>query len=94
MHLSTVLLKQNTLSSSRMPEYDLDKLKGKVQTTMKVVILPFKAIRVKGHIKLNIHSKVINVLIEPTLSYSHYIALVQAYGVVQLGSQEINIHAI
>ena len=74
-----------------MPEYDLDKVKGKVQTTMKVVILPFKTIVVKGQVQLNMHSVHINVLIEPTLGYSQHIATFQTCRVLQLGSGKINI---
>ena len=33
VHLSTVLSKQNALTSSSMPEYDLDEVKGKVKMT-------------------------------------------------------------
>ena len=63
VNLSVVLLKQNTLTSSSTPEYDLDKVKGKVQTATKVVILPFETVIVKGQVKLNTHSKHIHILI-------------------------------
>ena len=76
MHISMVLSKQNSLIISSKPEYDLDKVKGKIQTTTKVVILPFDTVIVKGQAKLNILPKCINVLIEPTLGYLQHIAAV------------------
>ena len=77
VHLSTVLSKQNTLTRFSMPEYDLDKVRGKVQTNMKVVNPPFETVILKGQVKLNMYSKHINILMEPTLGYSQHIAMVQ-----------------
>ena len=76
MHLSMVLIKQNTLTSPSVPEYDLDKVKGTVQTTTKAAIPLFETTAAKGQVKLNMYSKHINILIEPTLSYSQHIASV------------------
>ena len=64
VHLSTVLSKQNKVTSSNVPKYDLDKVQEKIQKTTKVVIPLFKSVMVKGKVKLNMHSKCINILIE------------------------------
>ena len=56
MHLTMVLSEHIILTGSSMPKYDMDKGKGKVQTSMKVVNPLLETIVVKGQVKLNIHS--------------------------------------
>ena len=65
IHLSTVILKRNTMESLNVPKYDLKGVKDRVCTMTEVVIPPIMPIMVKGVAKLMIHSKCINVVIKP-----------------------------
>ena len=88
VHLSTMISKQNTESSFHIPEYDLEHVWGKVQTTMKIVIPPFETIMVKYKVRLNIHSKCIYVMIEPIVRYSKHVAMAHTHGVFKPGTSK------
>ena len=58
--------------------------KGKLWMMQKVVILPFTVIVVKGAAKLMMHSKCVNVIVKPIVSYSDHISTAISYGVLRL----------
>ena len=90
VHISTVILKRNTVESLTIPEYDLGGVKGKICTMVEVIILPFVTTIVKGLANLMMHSKCMNVVIEPLMGYSDHIATARSYGVLRPGRDKIN----
>ena len=56
-----------------------------------VVILPFMTTAVKGIANLMTHSECMNVLAQPVIGYSYYIAMARSYGVLKPGSGKIDV---
>ena len=84
-HLSTVLSKRNPAETPNIPKYDLKGVKGKNRTLQKVVILPFVTINAKGAAALMTHSKCMNVIVKPNVSYLDHVTMDSSYGVLGPG---------
>ena len=91
IHLSTVISKRNTVESLNIPEYNLEGMKGKIHMMREVVILPFAIIVVKGIVNLMMHSKYVNIIVEPIMGCSNHIAMARSYGVLRLGRGKISV---
>ena len=83
VYLSTVLLKQSTAGISDITEYDLEHVQEKVWMITKIIILPFKMITVKGKVKLSTHSKCVNIMVKPVISYAKHVATAHTCGVLR-----------
>ena len=59
--------------------------------TIKIVFLPFEMIVVKGKVKLNTHSKCVNIMIKPIVEHSEHIAMGYSYGILKPSSSKENI---
>ena len=56
-----------------------------------VVILPLKTTVVKGMVNLKMHSKHMNVVIEPQVGYCDHIAMARLYGILRPGRGKIDV---
>ena len=63
-YVSTIILKSALVGD---PDFDLDRVKGKVVTTKKVKMPAFQTIITKGLTKVTGHQKYVHVLLEPSL---------------------------
>ena len=73
----------NAVESHYIPKYELKGVKGKTGMMQKVVILPFMTIMVKGAAPLMTHSKCVNVIIEPNVSYSDHVTTARSHSVLR-----------
>ena len=60
-------------------------MKVNIRKMQKVVIMPFAAIMVRGAAPLTTHSKCMNAIIKPNVSYPDHMTIARSYGVLRPG---------
>ena len=89
VHLSTVISKRNTIKGLNIPEYNLERVNGKISIIREVIILPFVTTVVKCITNLMTHSKCMNAVVKPATGYLDHIATARSYRVLKPGRAKL-----
>ena len=91
VHLNPVISNRNTVKDLNVSKHILRGVKGEINTMRDVVIQLFATTIVKGIANLMMHSKCMNVVVEPVTGYFDHIAMTRYYGVLKWGRGRIDV---